>query len=458
MQLRTQSIAAALTISVGWALVAHLYQARASTPPLGADHMPYDAGQIDREIEFHQKRVQRDPGGPIGWRMLSSAYLSRASESDSTEAAQKAEAAARRSLSLRQVSNAASATALVQAFLQQHRFADALTETENALKIEPENSRAIQQRAEVLIEVGRYADAETVIRAHSPAFETPTGRLISARILELHGKPDAAIRLAKQSVAEADLSSGVDARTLAWFHGRVAVTLANAGRWSEAETEFKTDLDLYPRDYRALAGMTRLCAIQERTTDVLHYGAMTQLVAPMADVEGLLGDAELALGHRELAERHYAQVAVLAGTPSNDSSGRNVSGAGTHGHRLDRQYAMFCADHNRDLDGAYAAALRDLQSRRDILGLDTIAWVCFKRGQLHEAVLASKQALAYGTLDPHLWLHAGLIQAKAGLTEAARTSLSQARQFDPSGSTTVGKQAEFALAALPGAQISKELK
>lgn len=446
---RNQNIIAFTAVVAGWAAFTHLYQARADEPVSTADHLAYNAAQIDRDIQFHEQRVKRDPTGPIGWRMLSAAYLVRASESDSTEAARKAEAAARRSLSLRQVSNAAAATTLVQALLAQHRFSEALTESENAIVLEPENPHAIQQHAEVLLEVGKYSEAKACIDARRSAFDTPTGRLVAARMLEIEGKPDIALRMIRQSLDEADASSGVDARTLAFFHGRLGTTLATAARWTEAETEFKADLALYPRDYRALAGLTRLYALESRTTDVLHYGAMTQEVAPMADVEGLLGDAELALGHHAKAEKHYATVAVLAGTPSGDAAGRMLTGSSTHGHRLDRQYAMFCADHHRDLDGAYAAALRDLQLRRDIYGLDTLAWVCYQRGEIHEADLASRQALSHGTQDPRLWLHAGIIQAKVGNAVEARRRLEMVKILDPSITTTLNQQASIALTALP---------
>ena len=92
---------------------------------------------------------------------------------------------------------------------------------------------------------------------------------------------------------------------------------------------------------------------------------------------------------------------------------------------------MFCADHNRDLEGAYGAALRDFESRKDVYSFDTLAWVCLKRGDNSEALAAINKATATGSKDPEILYHAGMIYAANGKSKAAASFLHEALAIDP---------------------------
>jgi tetratricopeptide (TPR) repeat protein len=148
----------------------------------------------------------------------------------------------------------------------------------------------------------------------------------------------------------------------------------------------------------------------------------------MPDILALVGDAYTQLHDLPKAEEAYRAVVALAGKPSGPSDGLHefAGASGGHGHTLDRQYAMFCADHDRDLDGAYACALRELTARRDVYAFDALAWVCFKRGEVQEAKLAMDRALAQGTQDAQLYYHAGKIYEAAHEPTTASHFLSQA--------------------------------
>src|SRR5262249_9337432 len=95
-----------------------------------------------------------------------------------------------------------------------------------------------------------------------------------------------------------------------------------------------------------------------------------------------------------------------------------------------------CADRNRDLDGGYACALRELQVRRDVYAFDAFAWVCLKRGDAAEALAAIEKAMAGGTKDAAIVYHAATIYA-ANHKPMAITLASQALALK--GTLTAGQ-------------------
>src|SRR5579862_6934110 len=178
-------------VAIGWVGIAsHL--AHASSDPFPWEkpaHEAYDAARKDREVSFHEGRVRRDPGGAIGWSMLSGAYLARARENDSYVDATRSESAARKSLSLRLKGNLGGQTRLINALLQEHRFLDALSVCEKALSLWGHEASLTQLHADILIELGRYDEALKVIKGVPDAFEGPSGKAVIAHLASIQGHP-----------------------------------------------------------------------------------------------------------------------------------------------------------------------------------------------------------------------------------------------------------------------------
>jgi len=419
----------------GWLGYAQLYSHRGIESSLvPVVHLPFDSRVIDMQIKSNERAVGIDPYGALGWSMMCSAYMDRSRESDDAVTAIKAELAARRSLSLRIMGNVGAWNKLVQALLQEHRFKDALGECEKAEKARINSDDTTVLHVECLIEVGRYDEAGVLVSKNPRAFEDGPSKTVVARLLDIGGKPEEAVKLYRQAVYEIDGNGGMPSSAVAWFHTRLGQQLAKVGKHDESRTEFLTALKMYPRDYKAMAGLAKLAAQDGRWQEAIEWGSRSDEVAQMADVRALVGDAYAMLGDATKAEEQYARVATLVGRPSgmNDGLHEVTSATGTHGHRLDRQYAIFCADHNRDPIGAYAAAIRDFEARRDVFAYDTLAWVCFKKGDTDEAKKSIDQALSHGTHEPMIWYHAGEIYAAIGNEEGAAEYLSKALEMDPS--------------------------
>jgi len=418
----------------GWVGYASLYREAYRELPSGpVVHLPFDSKGIDMQIKSEEQAVHTDPYGALGWSMLASAYMARSRESDDLATAVKAEEATRKSLDLRSLGNVGARNKLVQSLLQQHRFKDALAECEKAEAIRLYSDDTTVLHAECLIEVGRYDDAGLIVSKSPRAFEDGPAKTVVARLLDIGGKPEEALKLYRQAADEVDQIGGISSEVVAWFHTRLAIQLDRMGKHEESREQFNAALKIYPRDYKAMVGLAKAAAQDGHWQEAIDWGVRSDAIAQMADVRALVGDAYAMLGDHTKAEEQYGRVAALVGRPSGMNDGLHELNptAGTHGHRLDRQYAIFCADHDRDLVGAYAAAVRDFEARRDIYSYDTLAWVCLRMGNTDEAVKSIQLAVGRGTKDPMLWYHAGEIFAAAGDSEKASTYLKGALEMDP---------------------------
>ncbi len=451
---------AAIVIISGWLLVASSYRAPAPVAAKTFSRAPYDSSFIPARITDQEQAVLRDPGGAIGYSLLATAYLAKARESDDNDAAVKAEAAARRSIKIRTAGNGTAWNKVVRALLAQHRFRDSLRETEAIQKAKVSTDETIRLRAEIMIELGRYADAQSIFQKNPNAFSNTPGSAIQARMLDLEGKTEQALALYEKIVRDSEARYDIESNDLAWFHTRLGQQQLNMGRRADARKTFLRSIELYPRGYKALFGMARLAAGDGNWQGALDWAARADAIATLPEIVTLMAEAHKRLGEPEKEKQLLARVVSLTG--SHESAGGMHESAHSHGkdgahshaseephgHSLDRQYAMFCADRNQDLDGAYAAAVRDFEERPDIYAYDTLAWVYFKQKRIKEAIVAIDRALALGTQDPKLLYHAGEIYAAAGKKPNAADFLRRALRIDDKFDAVHAPRAQGLLARL----------
>ena len=88
--------------------------------------MPSESEIRNRDIEFYQARVVRDPRSARDFTQLAALYLQRARETADNGDLVQAEKNARHSLELRASRNGGAFGVLASSLLSQHRFADAL--------------------------------------------------------------------------------------------------------------------------------------------------------------------------------------------------------------------------------------------------------------------------------------------------------------------------------------------
>src|SRR6185312_4341742 len=139
----------------------------------------------------------------------------------------------------------------------QHRFGEALGAADTLLAIEPESPSAEAVRAEVLLELGRYGEADRSFRSLWLRRFDPGVAVRVARWLEVHGRLAEArdlLRASRDRLSRALLPR--DQR--AWFALRQGELAAKAGADGEALRQFRRGLEEAPGDGRLLAAMARL--------------------------------------------------------------------------------------------------------------------------------------------------------------------------------------------------------
>ncbi len=385
---------------------------------------PYDPHRTRQLVAFFAQRVREDRKDWLSLSVLSGHYLELCRETGDIGDAVRGEASARQSLALFSRANDAARSQLAMSLLTQHRFSEALTEITPTLrpgmKAPPETSpQARLLRAEIAIEMGDYDAAAGAMAALGHEQTGPNGCALRARMLEINGQPERALDAMLHAARLADAGIDMPPASAAWYHMRIGNILADLGRADDAQRAYQDALAIFPQDYRTLTSLTRLAAGRADWQSALAWGKRSAAIVPTPEVVALIGDAYSALGMSREAGEQYALVDTIAEL------------ARAQGSIYDRQQALFCADHNRNLDAALALARRELRIRHDIYAYDTLAWVCCRKGLLSEAHTAMARAIARGTHDARLYYHAGNLALAQGDTALAKADLYKALRMNP---------------------------
>jgi tetratricopeptide (TPR) repeat protein len=218
---------------------------------------------------------------------------------------------------------------------------------------------------------------------------------------DLRGAIDA-IRLAIGAASPRDPESA------AWAWTRLAAYELQAGRYGEASSAAERALQ-YRADYpAALLVQGRILLAEERTTDAVQRLRRAAHLNPLPEYQWTLVDALRSL-----------QAQAEADTIAEELMAR--------GRETDpRTLSLYLATRRIDVPGAVALAEEELRARADIFTLDAHAWALAADGRITEALPVITRALAEGTQDGRLFLHAGVINAKAGRDREARQWLKKA--------------------------------
>jgi sulfur relay (sulfurtransferase) complex TusBCD TusD component (DsrE family) len=91
-----------------------------------------------------------------------------------------------------------------------------------------------------------------------------------------------------------------------------------------------------------------------------------------------------------------------------------------------RTFSLYLATRGEEAATALRLAQAELQTRANVFTLDALAWAWLANGSSAQAWMFAQRALAEGTQDGRLFLHAGVIAAAAGQREKAATYLAKA--------------------------------
>jgi tetratricopeptide (TPR) repeat protein len=255
----------------------------------------------------------------------------------------------------------------------------------------------------------------------------------AAHLRWLKGDLDGAIRLMSSAVKAA---SPRDPESIAWSYSRLAAYELQGGRLDAAEQMAIASLQSVPDYASALLVRGRIRIAQKKYSEAIELLEHAARLNPLPDYQWTLIDALRAAGRTADADA-ADQLLVQNGAADDPRTlalylstrlARAASGS-ERPHRGGPQGSALHDTRTGDGQRAVDLARQELTVRGDVFTLDALAWALVTVGEVHEASALIERALAEGTADARLFLHASVIAAADGRPADAARWAGKARQL-----------------------------
>jgi tetratricopeptide (TPR) repeat protein len=261
---------------------------------------------------------------------------------------------------------------------------------------------------DALMEQGRLSEAAAAYQKMldlKPFYQSYTR---AAHIRWLKGDLPGAIVAMRLAI---DSASSRDPESSAWAWTRLSAYELQAGRPDDALKAADTALRHQPDYAAALLARGRILLALKRSTEAIAPLSRAATLNPLPEYQWALADALRVQGRPDAAAAVELEIAT--------------SGAAAD----PRTVALYLATRRTGTDKALALAKEELRSRADIFTLDAHAWALAAAGRVVEAREVIGRALAEGTEDARLFLHAGVIHGALGERREARRWLHKAERL-----------------------------
>jgi len=225
----------------------------------------------------------------------------------------------------------------------------------------------------------------------------------AAQVRWLTGDLDGAIELMHLATGA---SSPNDPEAAAWAFTRLALYQLQRGATKRALQSCDAALSLRTDYAPAMLARGRVLLATNRPADAVTELQRAAKLNPLPEYQWTLADALNLTGDRDQAAHIESQLVNSSEDP--------------------RTLSLFLATRHHDVQRAVKLAQQELTNRGDVFTLDALAWSLAAAGRTTEAQHYSNQALAEGTVDPRLQLHAGVIAVLNNDKKHAQQRLDQA--------------------------------
>lgn len=400
---------------------------RTEVAPIGG----VDVADTDRRIAFWQERLRTTPRSEQAWIYLGDLLDLKGRQTGDVGQFVAANDAYQAAISIAPRSSDAHAGA-ARMMITLHDFAGALAEATTTLEIDSSSDGALAVLFDASIELGDMDNAEQALELLTQRVTDPSITVRQARLAYVRGDTATAAALAVEAATDS-AGQGDPPASVALFEFTAGEYSMLAGDPDSADSHYGAALRALPGYPLAVAGQGRAAfAHGDLEAAIGHYESAIAAL-PRPDLLAFLGDLHALTGNTAAAEEQYETVEFIA------------SMATDGGRVYDREYALFLADHGRDTATSLRLAQAEIEQRQDVFAYDTLAWALHAVGREADALDAAHQALAFGTVDARLLVHAGLIELANGLDEEGTAHLEQAMALRPAFSPLVLQAAREAL-------------
>lgn len=318
--------------------------------------------------------------------------------------------------------------------MTRHHFTEAKELAESAVQRQPHSAGGYGILCDAHVELGNYEEAVTTCDKMLSVRPDLRSYARASYLRELHGDIIGAIEAMKMA-ADAGI---IGQENRAWALYNLGKLFLNEGKIDTAAYIFKGILEERPDFSYALSGLAQVKRAQGNTQEAVALLSKASQLTPdhlfieqLADLYRSSGQEEQAAGVANIVLEMFDQ---------HEKDGWNVN----------REYAMFCANHEMNLKDALERAEKEYRERpRNVDVLETYAWVLYKNGKASEGVPIIEQALRLDSKSYVLAYHSARIYQAAGQSENAKKYFEIARNqnrfvevliTDGSGSHRTGRQ------------------
>lgn len=369
---------------------------------------PHDGNsRIDQQIRQWQGRLREQANSELALERLGWLFVAKARESFDAGFYKLAEQCAA-CLEERKPGSEEAMLLRGHALQNQHRFKEA----------EP-LARALAERrglpfdfgllGDVLMEQGQLAAATDAYQKMIDLRPGPQSYARGAHIRWLKGDLAGATELMQEA---ASASSPKDPEAAAWTYSRLAGLQFQSGACAEARQNCDAALALRP-DYPPALLLRGRMLLGEDATEAVENLERAARANPLPDYQWTLAEALRAAGREPEAKIIESRLRQ-------------------HGVASDpRTLSLYLATRGEEPELAVRLAEEELQHRRDVFTHDALAWALLAAGRVDEARDHMARALAEGTQDARLYLHAAVIAAKSARLEEAGDWMVKAAELSP---------------------------
>jgi tetratricopeptide (TPR) repeat protein len=404
-----------------------------SLPAHGAQSGKSDT---DNQIRFFQWKVSQDPDDYFNYDRLGVAYIQKARETGDVTWYDLAKAALTKSLDLDsdQPEAAAAKKHLATVYYAFHRFGEALSLAQDAIKLKPSDITPYGLIGDARCEAGDYNEAWAAYRKlQNPDVEYLKENRQSVESL-LKGDTKAAIAHMRLAV-DVSVDTHMARESVAWSYFTLGDDYFLEGDIDTANAAYNDALKIYPDYHRALAGAAKVAAAQGRFDDAVGLYRKAIGVIPLPSYAAALGDVYTKTGNTAEARKQYGLVEYIGRLNSFNQIVYN------------RELSVFYADHDIHPVEALELARKEFEVRHDIYTWDALAWALYRNNRQEEAASAIAEALRLDTKDALLFFHAGMIYERADKGKA-RDYLERAMALNPQFQLLLADVANAALQRL----------
>jgi tetratricopeptide (TPR) repeat protein len=259
---------------------------------------------------------------------------------------------------------------------------------------------------DALIEQGKTDEAALAYQKMMELRPGPQAYSRAAHLRWLKGDTEGARAMMLMSAQSAG-----ETEAAAWAWSKLAIYELQAGDIKRARAACDTALRMRPDYAPALLALGRVLLAENNTGEAVAALDRAAQLNPLPEYQWTLAGALSAANRADAAANVERRLAETG--PANDP----------------RSYSLFLATRGREPDVALRLAEEELKVRRDIYTLDALAWAQSAKGDAAEAWKTMQSALALGTADARLYLHAAAISRQAGETSQSKIYAAKAAKF-----------------------------